>query len=273
MRFRLGLALVAMGFVLATAGGVAADTLERIKERGTIIVAAIPDTLPQAARDSSGALTGFDIEVSEALAERMGLDISFETPTWQQVLAGDWKERWDICVCSMTPTENREKKLAFPAVYRMSPATLVVRKNNTTIKQPSDASGKTIGVKADTTFESYLAHDLTIYKGENDIKYVIDNPKVVTFPDKNSALAALAAGDDKLDAVVTSLAHARGTISKGSPVRVVNDFLFFEPLAITTEKDEEALGDALQAAVESLEEDGTLSQLSEKWFGIDLTSQ
>ena len=52
-----------------------------------------------------------------------------------------------------------------------------------------------------------------------DYRAVIDNPKIVTFPDKNSALAALAADDDKLDAVVTSLAHARGTISNGSPVR------------------------------------------------------
>lgn len=273
MRFRLALALAAMGFVLAATGGVAADTLERIKERGTVIVAAIPDTLPQAARDSSGNLTGFDIEVAEEIAKRMGLGISFETPTWQQVLAGDWKERWDMCVCSMTPTPEREKKVAFPAIYRVSAATLVVRNDNTAIKQPSDASSKTIGVKADTTFESYLAHNLTIYQGEDDIKYVIDDPKIVTFPDKNSALAALAAGDGGLDAVVTSLAQAQGTISNGSPVRVIQDFLFFEPLAVTTEKGEEALGKAIAEAVESMEDDGTLSELSIKWFGIDLTSQ
>ncbi len=278
LRLGLGLAFAAMGLVMATANGVAADTLERIKARGTVIVAAIPDTLPQAGRDASGALTGFDIEVAKELAKRMGLGVSFETPTWQAVLAGGWKERWDMCVCSMTPTEPREKTLAFPAVYRMSPAVLVTRKDNTTIKQAADASGKTIGVKADTTYESYLARDLTIYRGETDIDYVIDKPKVVLFPDKNAAMAALTQGgggklDGKLDAVVTSLAHAQGAVANGLPIRVVEGFLFFEPLAVTTEKGEEAFGKAIEAAVESMEDDGTLSELSMKWFGIDLTSQ
>jgi polar amino acid transport system substrate-binding protein len=190
------------------------------------------------------------------------------------VLAGDWAERWDMCVCSMTPTESREKTLAFPAIYRMSPATLVVRKDNSDIKQPADATGKTIGVKADTTYESYLGHDLTLYRGETDIDYVIDKPTIVRFPDKNAAMSALAGGDGtKLDGVVTSLAHAQAAIAEGMPVRIVDGFLFFETLAVTTEKGEEAFGKAIIAAVESMEDDGTLSELSMKWFGIDLTSQ
>lgn len=274
MRSRLGLALAAMGLAVAMAGGAWADTLERIKERGTVIAAAMPDTLPQAARDASGKLTGFDIEVAEELAERMGVGISFETPTWQEVLAGDWDERWDMCVCSMTPTVEREKKLAFPAVYRLSPAVLVARDDDTAIERPADASGKVIGVKADTTYESYLAHDLTIYKGETDIEFVINDPKIVRFPDKNAAMAALAGGEGAVDAVVTSLEHAQGAIAGGLPVRVVEGFLFFEPLAVTTEEDgEEAFGEAIAAAVQGMEDDGTLSELSMKWFGIDLTAQ
>ncbi len=273
MRLRLALAVVAIVFVFGAAHDVAADTLERVKARGTMIFAAMPDALPQAGRDASGALTGFDIDVARELASRMGLGVSFETPTWQTVLEGDWKERWDLCVCSMTPTEEREKVLAFPAVYRMSPAILVVRKNNTDILAPSDASGKTVGVKADTTFGRYLARDLTIYKGDTDITYAIDNAKAVPFPDNRDAMAALVGGGDKLDAVITSLAHAQGAIAQGTPVRIVDGFLFFEPLAVATEKNEEAFGDAIAAAIESMEDDGTLSELSIKWFGIDLTSQ
>jgi len=274
MRLRLGLALAATWLLIATAGGVAADTLEQIKARGTVIVAAMPDALPQSGYDEAGKLTGFDIEVAKAIAGRMGVEATFVTPTWQEVLAGGWGDGWDMCVCSMTPTQAREEKLAFPDVYRLSPATVVVHKDNTTINQPADVSGKTVGVKADTTYESYLAHDLTIYTGETDIDYVIDDATVVLFPDKKSAMAALAEGDGvKLDAVITSLEHAQRAVDKGLPVRILSDFLFFEPLAITTEKNDEALGKAIQTAVESLEEDGTLSRLSEKWFGIDLTSQ
>jgi len=274
MRLRLGLALAAMWLLVASAGGVAADTLEQIKARGTVIVAAMPDALPQSGYDGAGKLAGFDIDVAKAIAGRMGVKAEFVTPTWQEVLAGGWDGRWDMCVCSMTPTKAREEKLAFPDVYRLSPATVVVHKDNTAINQPADVSGKTVGVKADTTYESYLAHDLTIYTGETDIDYVIDNAEVVEFPDKQAAMVALAEGDGvKLDAVITSLEHAQRAVGNGLPVRILGDFLFFEPLAITTEKDEEALGEAVQEAVVSLEEDGTLSGLSERWFGIDLTSK
>lgn len=274
MRSRLGMALAAMWLLMATAGGVAADTLEQIKARGTVIVAAMPDALPQSGYDGAGKLAGFDIDVAKAIASRMGVDATFVTPTWQEVLAGDWNGRWDMCVCSMTPTKAREEKLAFPDVYRLSPATLVVHKDNTTIMQPADASGKAIGVKADTTYESYLAQNLTIYAGGTDIDYAIDNAEVVEFPDKQTAMAALAEGDGvKLDAVITSLEHAQRAVGEGLPVRILGGFLFFEPLAVTTMKDDAALGAAIQAAVVGLEQDGTLSKLSEKWFGIDLTSQ
>lgn len=274
MLSRLGVALAAIWLLVATAGGAAASTLEEIKARGTVIVAAMPDALPQSGYDDAGQLAGFDIDVAKAIATRMGVSATFVTPTWQEVLAGGWGDRWDMCVCSMTPTKAREEKLAFPDVYRLSPATMVVHKDNTTINQPSEASGKSVGVKADTTFESYLAHDLTIYTGETDIDYVVDNATVVEFPDKQAAMAALAEGDGvKLDAVITSLEHAQRAVSNGLPVRILSEFLFFEPLAVTTEKNDKALGEAIQAAVESLEEDGTLSKLSEKWFGIDLTSQ
>ncbi len=270
----LGLALAAMGLVILAVGGASASTLEQIKARGSVIVAAMPDALPQSGYDKAGDLAGFDIEVAKLIASRMGVDATFVTPTWQEVLDGGWGDRWDMCVCSMTPTTDREEKLAFPDVYRLSPATMVVHKDNTSIDQPADASGKTIGVKADTTYESYLAHDLTIYTGETDIDYVVDSATVVEFPDKKSAMAALAEGDGvKLDAVITSLEHAQRAAGSGLPVRIIGDFLFFEPLAVTTEKDDEALGKAIQAAVVSLEQDGTLSKLSETWFGIDLTSQ
>jgi polar amino acid transport system substrate-binding protein len=270
MRLRLGLALAAIGLVIATAAQ-ADETLDRIKARGKIIFAAMPDALPTAGYDKSGTLTGFDIEVAILIAERMGVEYSFVTPTWQEVLAGGWARRWDACVCSMTPTVAREKTLAFPVVYRYSPATLLVNADNTTITTPADASGKVIGVKADTTYEKYLEGKLSIYKGEKNFEYVIKNPEILVFPDKADAVKALAEGDGtKLDAVVTSFEHSVQVLDAELPVRAVPGFLFFEPVAVTTEKDADALGDAIEAAVRSLEDDGTLSQLSVEWFGIDL---
>jgi polar amino acid transport system substrate-binding protein len=270
MRAKFGLLLAAVCLLLASHAE-AQGVLRRAADRGTLIAAVVPDSLPQAARDGSGKLIGYDIEVASEIARRLGLGIEFVTPSWQEILAGGWARRWDFAVASITPTEARKKTLDFPAVYRMSPATLVVHKDNTTIVWPRDASGKTIGVKADTTYEQYLDHDLTIYAGQRPPAYVIDDPVIRVYPDKAAALAALVEGDGvKLDAVVTALAHVQAAIAAGMPVRAVPGFLFFEPLAVATEKGDPEFNAEIERAVAAMRDDGTLSELSLKWFGMDL---
>jgi len=271
MRLRLGICLVAVCLVFSTLAE-AGEVLERARARGSLIAAAVPDALPLAARDSAGTLRGFDIEVAQEIAKRLGLAVEFVTPSWQEILAGGWARRWDFAVASITPTEQREKTLDFPAVYRMSPATLVVHEHNSSIQSPQEASGKTIGVKADTTYEQYLDHDLTIYKGEPPPAYVINDPVIRVFPDKASAMAALVEGDGvNLDAVVTSLAHAQAAIAIGTPVRLVPGFLFFEPLAVAIERGDPEFGAEIERVVDAMRDDGTLSELSLTWFGMDLS--
>ena len=271
MRSRLGIFLAAICLAVSTVAQ-AGEVLDRARARGSLIAAAVPEALPQAARSSTGALEGFDIDVAREIAKRLGLAIDFVTPSWQEILAGGWARRWDFAVVSMTPTEEREKILEFPAVYRMSPATLVVHKDNSTILSPQEASGKTIGVKADTTFERYLDHDLTMYKGDAPPAYLIDDPVIRVFPDRASAMAALVEGDGvKLDAVVTSLAHAQAAIAAGTPVRMVPGFLFFEPLAVATDKGYPQFDAEIERVVDEMRDDGTLSELSLRWFGMDLS--
>lgn len=249
----------------------ASDVLDRARERGHLIAAAMPDALPQSGRDEAGNLTGFDIAVTKAVARQLGLDVTFVIPSWQAILEGGWSGAWDYAVVSMTPTPEREKRLTFPAVYRFSPAVLVVREDNQSIKEPSDASGAVIGVKEDTTFQHYLKRDLVLYKGDRSFEYLIENPTIRLFPDKQDAMLALAEGTAGLDAVVTSLTHAQGAVGAGLPVRVVPGFLFFEPLSVVIDHGEPTFGEEIDAAVDALRANGTLGELSIEWFGIDLT--
>ncbi|MGZ9035403.1 MAG: amino acid ABC transporter substrate-binding protein, partial [Rhodospirillales bacterium] len=139
------------------------------------------------------------------------------------------------------------------------------------IKAPKDASGKTIGVKEDTTYQQYLDHDLVLYKGAKPFDYQIDKPVVRLFADKAGAMEALSQGNGTVDAVVTSLAHAQAAVAEGLPVRVVLGFLFFEPQAVAVDKAEPAFAEEVGRAVDALRADGTLGRLSVEWFGIDLT--
>ncbi|HSO43842.1 MAG TPA: transporter substrate-binding domain-containing protein [Rhodospirillales bacterium] len=266
---RGGLALLVAAVVVT--GVDASEALDRARERGHVVAAAVPDALPQSGRDAAGNLVGFDIAVSQAIGKQLGLGVEFALPSWQEVLDGGWKGRWDYAAVSMTPTPEREQALSFPAVYRFSPAVLVVHEGDTAIKAPKDASGKTIGVKEDTTYQQYLDHDLVLYKGAKPFDYQIDKPVVRLFADKADAMAALSQGNGTVDAVVTSLAHAQAAVAEGLPVRVVLGFLFFEPQAVAVDKAEPAFAEEVGRAVDALRADGTLGRLSVEWFGIDLT--
>jgi polar amino acid transport system substrate-binding protein len=246
------------------------DVMQRAQARGAFIVAAAPasDQLPQSARDQAGNYSGFDVDVATAIGQRLGLPVRFVSPGWDKVLAGAWQGQWDFAVASITPTEEREKNLVFPAIYRFDAAALVVRKNDGNIERPADASGKTIGVRKGTTFENYLRRDLVIYGNPNVVTYLIDDPKIRTFPERDEVVQALV--DKRVDAIVTSLGIAEHDIQAGAPLRIVQGFLFFEPVAVAIDKGDPAFAKIISETVRSLRADGTLTNLSEKWFGIDV---
>jgi len=246
------------------------DVMQRAQARGALIVAAAPapDQLPQAAKDEAGNYAGFDIDVANAIGQRLGLPVRFVSPGWDKVLAGDWQGQWDFAVASITPTETREKALVFPAVYRFDAAALVVRKDDKAIERPADASGKTIGVRQGTTFENYLRRNLVIYGNPDVVTYLIADPKIRTFSDREQVVKALI--DKRVDAIVTSLGLAENDIKNGAPLRIVRGFLFFEPVAVAVDKGDPAFAKTIGDTVRALRADGTLTKLSEKWFGLDV---
>jgi polar amino acid transport system substrate-binding protein len=262
-------ALTAALFLLV-APARADDVMQRVQARGALVVATAPapEQLPESARTKEGGYSGFDVDVANEIGKRLGVAVQFVSPGWYEVLQGNWRGRWDLAVASITPTNEREEKLAFPAVYRFDAGALVVRKDNTAIERPADASGKTIGVRQGTTFENYLRRDLVIYNNPNAITYLIENPKIQLFKERDAAVTALVGR--KVDAIVTSLGLAEEDIKSGAPLRVVQGFLFFEPVAVAVEKGDPQFAQKVGDAVRGMRKDGTLTGLSEKWFGIDV---
>ncbi len=271
MRFRLSVAFAALlVFGSATAMAATADDaiLRRAAERHAFLVATVPDQLPLAARNAEGALTGFDVEVGAALAKELGEPAQFVTPGWKDILAGKAPESWDFAVASITPTPARAENISFPALYRMDAAVVVVRNDETKVERPQDVSGKTVAVKAKTTFERYLLHNLALDEGGPSVAYVIQNATIKAVPNNGDALAALV--DKKADAAITSLAIAQAAKKDGMPIRVLPGFLYFEPVSVATHKGNPGFDQKIANAVETLRANGTLSALSTKWFGIDL---
>jgi polar amino acid transport system substrate-binding protein len=269
----------AAGGDTATTVAAGTDLLAAVQEAGALRVSTDPAYPPQSSLNSEdNTYEGFDIDVATEIAERLGVEVAWETPAWDVITAGGWNGRWDMSVGSMTPTNDRQEVLNFTQPYYYTPAVVVVHADNTSVADLStDLDGATIGVCSGCTYEQFLQKTLAIEGFEFD--FVIDDAEITGYDTDTTALQDLALGDGaRLTAVITSLTTAQGYIDAGNPVKIAGDPVFYEPLAVAFDKSSQADGTSLFEAVEAIvgemHADGTLSELSKKWYnGIDLTVQ
>ncbi len=263
------------GLMLASAtSALAGETLDRVMDKGALVISTDAEYPPQSSLNADNELVGFDVDVGRAIAEYMGVKAEFVTPGWDVITAGRWAGRWDMSVGSMTPTKKRAEALDFPAIYYFTPAALVVHEKNTSILSTKDASGRKVGVGVSTTYESYLNKSLVIDAEDvPEFSYVIDDADIRTYDTDLLALDELRLGDGvRLDAAFTALPTILEAKKKGYPIKIVGpEALFMEPLAIATDKGDAELNAKIKEAVDALRANGTLTQISEKWYGGDLT--
>jgi polar amino acid transport system substrate-binding protein len=250
------------------------DLLAEVCEEGVLTVSTDPAYPPQSKlNEQTGEYEGFDIDVATEIAERLGVDVAWETPAWDVITAGSWNGRWDTTVGSMTPTNDRQEVLYFTEPYNYVPAVVVVREDDDEVSDIStDLDGAKIGVCSGCTYDQYLTKELDIEGYTFD--FVIDDAEVSGYDTDTTALQDLANG--RLDAVITSVTTAQGYIDAGNPVKIVGDPVFNEPLAVgfdrSAEPSSESLWKAVDEIVAEMHEDGTLSGLAEEWYGIDTTA-
>jgi polar amino acid transport system substrate-binding protein len=286
--------LIILGFLLASCSkspAAATDKLAEILARGTMVVSTDPAYPPQSQlveggkratntkctsdQHTSSELTGFDIDTAVDIAKKLGVEACFVTPDWTLITAGNWSNRWDISIGSMTITPERMTKLYFTQPYYTTPAAFFVFNTNTTYTQPSDLSGKKVGACSGCTYEYYLDGSLQI-PGEN-INFVVKNVQFTGYGTDLDALQDLSLGDGtRLDAVLTAQPTGAGAIKDNLPIKQLGDPVYFEYLAGAVDKastpDPVPFLKKVSEIIQGLNTDGTLLQLSQKYYGIDLTT-
>ncbi|MCF6246789.1 MAG: transporter substrate-binding domain-containing protein [Desulfobacula sp.] len=271
-------ALILSGLLAFTGNSIAGKSaLEDIMTAKTIVVSTDANYAPQSFLNDKGELEGFDISVAREVAKRLGVKIKFITPDWDLITAGKWGKRWDISIGSMTPTKERKNALLFTLPYYSSPAQFAVHKDNKTIKTIADLAGKTIGVASETTNERYLQKDLSI----EDVKIIFQDwkaGKLKTYPTDANHIEDLSLGDGlRLDAVFSSRQTINEAIisgcGKGCPLKMIGEPPYYEPLSFALDKsraNSQTLVDKLNEVIKSMNEDGTLVKLSEKFYKTNL---
>jgi polar amino acid transport system substrate-binding protein len=257
------------------------DLLGSIEDKGVLTVSTDPAYPPQSELNKkTGEYEGFDIDVATEIAKRLGVDIAWEAPAWETIISGSWNGRWDISVGSMTITPERAEVLNFTPPYYYTPAAYAVHKDNTTITGVDGLNGKKIGVCGGCTYDLYLQNKLNIAKDESGVPVKIEskvtNPQIKTYDTDSTAIQDLALGDGRrLDAVISALPTLEAAIDAGSPIKVVPPDLYYEPLSVAIDKssqlDPTSLVDRISEIIEEMHSDGTMVELSEKWYGTDLT--
>lgn len=238
----------------------AGDLLEKIQSRGTIIVAMEGTWSPWTYHDESDALVGYDVEIAEAIAEKLGVTVEFVEGEWDGLLAGLDDGRYDIMVNGVGITEERELKYDFSTPYAFNRTAVIVCGDYDEIASMEDLQGKTTA----NTISSTYALQAEAY-----------GATVTGVDDLNQTIELLLSGriDATLNAEVVFSDYLKAHPEANIKVATYSDDV--ERVAIPVRKGEDtaSLLNAINAALSELAEDGTLSALSEKYFGVDISAE
>lgn len=248
--------------------------LGQVQSEGVLRVSTDPAYPPQSSlNEETGEYEGFDIDVATEIAKRLGVEIQWETPSWDIITAGGWNDRWDVSVGSMTVTAERAEVLNFTTPYYYTPAGLAVQAGSD-IASLDDLSGKTVGVCGACTYEFYLRRDLNIDIPGFTFEYLVpEDIEIVTYDTDSTAIQDLEIG--RIDAAMSAVPTLEGAIDKGRDIQLLGEPVFSEPLAVALDKsstlDSTALTEEIAGIVQEMHDDGTLTELSMKWYDEDLT--
>lgn len=289
--------LVMASLVLTACGGggasSASDLLGAIQERGYILVSTDPNYEPQSFLNTEGsrpsdtkcpsdALTtaemqGFDVDVAIAIGTGLGVETCFATPSWDAVTAGNWADKWDVSVGSMTVTTDRQKILDFSVPYYYTPAVVAVAADSG-ITSLDGLAGQAVCAGTATTYEFWLNNDKAGLGLPDASIYatVPDGVAVVPLETDQECAQAIAAGRKDFVAYVTSETVVDANIAAGMPVTKLEGAVYSEDLAAAFDKSSTLDTTSLRAKVDEIisgmHSDGTLSELSNKWFDMDITT-
>lgn len=244
----------------SAAGPAPVDLLEAIRTRGTLVVATEGAWSPWTFHDESDQLVGFDVEVAAALAEKLGVKAEFVEGAWDGLFAGLDSGRYDIVCNGVEWTAERTETYDFTVPYGYIHTALAVRSDNTDITSFEDLAGRTTANSIASTYmtlaESYGAEVLGIDTLDETIQMLV-------------------AGriDATLNADVSFYDYLNVHPEADFKIVALTDDASKVCIPVRKEADTASLLAALNEAIEELRADGTLAEISQRYFGADISSE
>jgi cystine transport system substrate-binding protein len=240
----------------ATSAAAAKNLLETIKANGKIRVGTEGTYAPFTFHDKDGKLTGFDVEIAQEIAKRLGVQPEFIETKWDGMFAGLDAKRFDVVVNEVGIKEDRKLKYDFSDPYILSKAVLIVNEENQDIKKLADLKGKKAGQS--------LTSNLTEIAKSN-------GATIVQTDGFNQAIDLLLS--KRIDATVND-GLSFLDFKKQRPdakIKIVDEVKDATPSAVLINKNNKELVDAINKALSEMKTDGTYLKISQKYFGADVS--
>ncbi|WP_409522965.1 transporter substrate-binding domain-containing protein [Nitrincola sp. MINF-07-Sa-05] len=205
--------------------------------------------------DTSGNLVGFDVDIAEAVAEKMGVEVNIQTSPWNGIIAALAGGRFDACICSMSVTEERQKAVDFTDSYYSAGLSVWVQGSTDDISSLDDLAGKRVGSTLGETGNQWAVEN-----GEGKWR----NQTFQGLPDMLSGLTT-----GRVDAMIADDVPVYVALRENNPdIKIVDvGELPRWPAAISIQKNKPELLAALNIALQEIKDDGTYQQIVDKWIG------
>ncbi len=227
-----------------------------------VITVGVDDSYPPMEyHDDKGDLVGFDIDLANALSEKMGgVEIQFISTAWDGIFLGLKADKYDAIISSVSMTPARMEEFEFTRPYLANGQVIVVKPGDTSIKSSDDLEGKIVGLQVETTADAAVKKQLEKTKFE-----------VKKYDEIMQAFTDMSAG--RVDCIVVDYAVAIEYQTKHpDKYEITTAQLTNEPIAICIKKGNTELRDKFDKAIDEVKKDGTLAEISKKWFNKDYTA-
>lgn len=239
------------------------QSLQYVLDKGELVLGLDDSFPPMGFRDDNNEIVGFDIDVANAVCEKLGVKLVTQPVDWESKEIELNAKNIDCIWNGLSVSPEREASMNMSIPYMENHMALVVRPDGD-IKTIDDMKGKVLALQSGSTAEEALDSE-----DGAALKDMVAN--VNGFDDNLTALMDL---DTKAsDAVLMDDVVANYLISENNKDYIVlSDFLYAEDYAIAFRKGDDALTEAVNNALRELKKDGTLGEIATKWFGSDTTT-
>lgn len=261
----ISLLLVLVLLVSVGCGGAGGDDNKATEEDplagGKLKIGTNDTYVPLEFRDENNEMVGFDIDLGDALAKELGVESEWISTAWDGIFNGLNSRQYDIILSGTSITEERLENFNMTEPYIANGIVIVSKTDAEQAQTAKDLEGKKVGVQLETTAD-YAAESM---KKSEDIEFEIKK-----FDAMLDAFAALEGGS--IEYILTDKPVAAFyTAKKPEVYQISSEELSNEPIGATMRKGDVEFAKKVQEAMDKLVENGTMKELSMKWFGEDVT--